>query len=107
MSNSTAYTLKVPSIPIQRVAVAFFLLFLVTLPVMGIPMSDASYPAHITETAGIVSLGSLIVAMPTALVFVFYRNRTTACLDGTGIQLPGHSFIPWESIQWYRCVLIQ
>jgi len=102
MSNSIEYTLKLPSKPIQRVAIASLLLFLATLPVMDIPMSDASFPAHITEAARTISLGSLIVMMVAVVVFMYYRNRAAVYVDDTGIQLPNHNFISWESIQWYR-----
>ena len=102
MSDPTAYTLKVPSKLIQRITIATLLLFLATLPVMDIPMSDASFPAHITEAARIVSLGSLIVTMLSVLVFTFYRNRVIVYVDDTGIQLPDYDFISWKSIRWYR-----
>jgi len=69
---------------------------------MDIPMSDASFPARITEAALIFFQVSFFVTMASVLVFMYYRNQVTVCLDEEGIQLPDHSFISWESIIWYR-----
>ena len=69
---------------------------------MDIPMSNATFPPHITAIAIVICKICLILLLIATVAFTFYRKKITISLNEKGIQIPKENFLFWEKILWYR-----
>jgi len=102
MNTTTEYSLKLASKFLSKATLVLLLLFLATLCVVDIPMTDVAFPRYITQTALTLAQALLIATLATMTTFVFYRKQVKVTLNEQGILVPGYEFIPWANIQWYR-----
>src|SRR5690606_9605669 len=96
------YFLKVPNRTLRIFFLVLVLIFISTVPVMDIPMSDATFPPHITAIAMVICKISLILLLIATVAFTFYRKKITTSLNEKGIQIPKENFLFWAKILWYR-----